>query len=186
MKGLYMFSNKKALAGVVSAAIIIVFSLIVIIRGYASQAVLSAQPAAVAREHNTMKLFFSGSDKASAEIYSVVVEDAVICLDIKDRRPVHESQRVNANVGKIFCWTMLLNGEGKKIRYIWHIGDNVSPSNWLSVTSNRFRAWCPRNIDSRTTGPARVDIVDEQGRILKSIDFEIVPARAGRGQLKYS
>jgi hypothetical protein len=181
-----MLRNKKVLAGIISIALIIIFSCIIITRGHNSQLVLSDQPAAPAREHNVLELVFSGSDEQPAQNHIITVERAVICLDIKDRQPVQECQRVNANAGNIFCWSMLLNGEGKKVRYIWYIGGNVSASSWLTITSNRFRAWCPRNIDPKASGPGRVDIVDEQGRILKSVEFEISPARAGRNPVKYS
>ena len=81
---------------------------------------------------------------------------------------------------------MLLNGEGRKIRYIWYLGDSITASQWLSVNSNKFRAWCPKNIDNKMLGPAHVDIVDENGRILRTLEFEIVPAKSSKMHAKYS
>jgi len=182
-----MSRNKKTLVVVISVALILVFSYLVIARTSNSQFIPGQPGSSPGRENNMLELGFSDVKKPVAGTNSIIVDKALVCLDIKDRLPVQECQRINSNAGKIFCWAIFINGEGKKIRYIWYIGEKVSASNWLNITSNRFRAWCPRNIDPRASGPSRVDIVDEQGRILRSIEFEIIP-RQGRGnmQLKYS
>lgn len=181
-----MGRNKKTLAVIISAALIFIFSYLVIAWTSNSQVVPGQPSLSPGRENNMLELGFSDGKNSSAGSSSIIVDKASVCLDIKDRLPVQECQRINSNAGKIFCWAIFINGEGKKIRYIWYMGEKVSASNWLNITSNRFRAWCPRNIDSRASGPSRVDIVDEQGRILRSIEFEIIPARSGNSQLKYS
>lgn len=140
------------------------------------------------KEDNLLELQFSnaGVQKSTTNLSSIIVDKAVVCLDIRDRMPVQETQRIGSNSGTIFCWAILLNGEGKKIRYIWYIGENVTTSQWLSISSNRFRAWCPKNIDYKMQGHAHVDIVDENGRLLKTIEFEIIPARTSKSHIKYS
>ncbi|MFH0888054.1 MAG: DUF2914 domain-containing protein [Planctomycetota bacterium] len=140
------------------------------------------------KEDNLLELQFSnaGVQKSATNPSPIIVDKAVVCLDIRDRMPVQETQRIGSNSGTIFCWSILLNGEGKKIRYIWNIGENVTTSQWLSISSNRFRAWCPKNIDYKMQGHARVDIVDENGRLLKTIEFEIIPARTSKSHIKYS
>ena len=181
-----MIRNKKTLVIIISVVIIFTFSYLVIARTSNSQSILGQPGLSTVKENNILELGFSDVKAPSAGHNSIIVDKALVCLDIKDRLPVQECQRISSNAGKIFCWAIFINGEGKKVRYIWYIGEKVSASHWLNITSNRFRAWCPRNIDPRASGPSRVDIVDEQGRILKSIEFEIIPARSGNLQLKYS
>ena len=181
-----MIRSKKPLVVIISVVIIFTFSYLVIARTSNSQSIPGQLGASPVRENNMLELGFSNVNESSAGHNFIIVDKASVCLDIKDRLPVQECQRINSNAGKIFCWSVFINGEGKKVRYIWYIGEKVSASNWLNITSNRFRAWCPRNIDPRVSGPSRVDIVDEQGRILRSIEFEIIPARSGNLQLKYS
>jgi hypothetical protein len=140
------------------------------------------------KDDNLLELQFSNSDikKVSANLNSIIVDKAVVCLDVHDRMPIQETYRISSNSGTIFCWALLLNGEGKKIRYIWCIDENVTTSQWLSISSNRFRAWCPKNIDYKMQGRAHVDIVDENGRLLKALEFEIVPTRTSKSHVKYS
>lgn len=181
-----MIRNKKSLVVVVSVAIIFTFSYLVIARTPNSQSIPGQPGSALVRENNMLELGFSDVKEPLVGHNSIIVDKASVCLDIKDRLPVQECQRINSNAGKIFCWSIFISGEGKKVRYIWYIGEKVSASNWLNITSNRFRAWCPRTIDPKASGQSRVDIVDEQGRILRSIEFEIIPDRSGNLQLKYS
>jgi len=140
------------------------------------------------KEDNLLELQFSNANvkKPKTNPSSIIADKAVVCLDVRDRMPVQETQQIGSNSGTIFCWAMLLNGEGKKIRYIWYIGENVTTSQWLSISSNRFRAWCPKNVDYKMQGHAHVDIVDENGRLLKTIEFEIIPARTSKSHIKYS
>jgi len=181
-----MIRNKKILIISISAALIFAFSYLVIARTSNYQSTSVQQESSVVTENNMLELGFSSAKGLSDGYNSIIVDKASVCLDIKDRQPVQECQRISSTSGKIFCWSIFINGEGKKVRYIWYIGEKVSASAWLNITSNRFRAWCPRNIDPKASGQSRVDIVDEQGRILKSIEFEVIPARAGNLQLKYS
>ncbi|MBI5779430.1 MAG: DUF2914 domain-containing protein [Planctomycetes bacterium] len=182
-----MLRNRKILVVIVSVAIIFTFSYLVIARTANSQNTATPPDLITLKENNILELGFSETKASPVVYHSIIVDKAAVCLEVKDRQPVQECQRINASAGRIFCWSMLLNGQGKKVRYIWYIGEKASASSWLTITSNRFRAWCPRKIDPKASGPARVDIVDEQGRILKSIEFEIIPSQ-GRGNLhiKYS
>ncbi|MEW6026409.1 MAG: DUF2914 domain-containing protein [Planctomycetota bacterium] len=202
-----MLKNKKILAIIIAVVVVFTFSWLIIARAsshpplFRSYGVAKDSPATVSdslvsagpKENNTLELSFSDAPKsrtpakAPPDGHTIIVEKATVCLEIKDREPARECQRINANAGNIFCWSILLNGQGKKVRYIWYINEKAAPSSWLNITGNRFRAWCPKKIDPRASGPARVDIVDEQGRILKSIEFEIIPGRKqGNLQIKYS
>jgi len=183
-----MFRNKKILVVIISVAIIFTFSYLVTARTSNSQNTPNQPVLAGLKENNILELGFADTKEQPVVYHSIIVDKATVCLEVKDRLPVQECQRINANAGRIFCWSMLLNGQGKKVRYIWYTGEKASASSWLTITSNRFRAWCPRKLDPKASGPARVDIVDEQGRILKSIEFEIVHPPAGGGNLhiKYS
>src|SRR3989339_613287 len=182
-----MFRNNKIWIVIVSLSIIFTCSYLVIALMANSPVAPNPSVSAMAKENNILELGFPGVKEPLAVHHSIIVEKATVCLGVKDRLPVQECQRINSDAGKIFCWSILINGEGKKVRYIWYIGEKVLTSSWLNITSNRLRAWCPRNIDSRIFGQSRVDIVDEQGRILKSIEFEIIPRQErGNAYLKYS
>jgi hypothetical protein len=189
----FMFRRKKIIIGLIF--ILSVFSYLIIAKAGGSEKptnVLNPQISSEGlnstpiKENNLLELEFSNFKESITKHGSIVVDKAVICLDVRDRMPVQEVQRIASNSGTIFCWAMFLNGEGKKIRYIWYIGDNVTASQWLSITSNRFRAWCPKNIDYKMKGSVHVDIVDENGRLLKTVEFEIVSPQTSKSHIKYS
>lgn len=190
-----MFRRKRLIIGIISIFIVSIFSYLIIGRvdgikkdlpvsnNQVSSDELSSMPD---KEKNLLELEFSSVNESAPPAGSIVVDRALICLDVCDRMPVQEVRQIAANSGTIFCWTMFLNGDGKKIRYIWHIGNDIMASQWLSIKSNKFRAWCPKNIDYKMIGNASVDIVDEQGRLLKTIEFEIIPSRISKLHAKYS
>ncbi|MDI6732471.1 MAG: DUF2914 domain-containing protein [Planctomycetota bacterium] len=190
-----MFTQKKVIIGVFSSLAILVFSYCLIAgnketpSGEQQHNDKNEDASLSYNENDIMGFELGRANKTTAQerkISPLNVDKAVICLEVRDRMPVQETFRIPSNRDKIFCWALFLNGEGKKIRYIWQIGETVTTSQWLTITSNKYRAWCPKKIDRKTRGHCRVDVVDEQGRILKSLDFEIIPPTPSKLEMKYS
>jgi hypothetical protein len=185
--------RKKIIIGII-AIIILMGSYLIITKIFGSKSNETLNPQLFSETltkksikiDNSLELEFSNPSNPEPGQNTIIVDNAVICLDVRDRMPINETQHIDTNMSTIYCWTMLLNGEGKRIRYLWYIGDDITASQWLTISSNKFRAWCPKAINNKTTGAAHVDVVDETGKILKTIGFEIVPARTSKLHVKYS
>ncbi|MEK7448652.1 MAG: DUF2914 domain-containing protein [Planctomycetota bacterium] len=120
---------------------------------------------------------------AGGEEKSLSVSQAVICLGIQNGKPVSPMTILSADNGPVFCWAQVLNGSGKRVRYLWYIEGKVYPSQWIKVDSAQFQTWCKKNIDCKSSGTGVVEIVDETGRVLKTVDFNIVkPSRRSNRQ----
>ncbi|MBI4713105.1 MAG: DUF2914 domain-containing protein [Planctomycetes bacterium] len=122
---------------------------------------------------STIELRFDNDPQKTAAS-ELEIDEAVICLDVKDRQPVTQITKFTSDVGTVFCWARVLNGDGKKVKFIWQIGEDTYPSDWIEVKSNKFRIWCPKQINRKMSGNARVDISDETGKILRTVEFEII------------
>lgn len=100
---------------------------------------------------------------------------AVICEEIKDGRPVNEGIIFSADMGKITCYTEFESVNKKTtIYHCWYFKDNLrakkkplvlNPPQWSTQSQIE-----PRETDK---GPWRVEIVDDNGNILKTLRFSI-------------
>ncbi|MFH1227771.1 MAG: DUF2914 domain-containing protein [Planctomycetota bacterium] len=160
-------ANKKPI--VIAGTVFLIIVLYLFLGGSGSHSQTQNQPMG---NDSVMELRFN--NKLDPKDRVISVEKSVLCLDVKSRNYVTEMSRFTSDVGTIYCWARIINGDGQKIRFIWQIGNNISPSPWLDVNSDKFRIWCPKYVDSKTSGEGTVDIVDGTGRLLKRLQFEVV------------
>ncbi len=101
---------------------------------------------------------------------------AVICEEIRDGQPVNEGIIFSSDLGKITCFTEFDSITKKTTVYhCWYFKDNLrakrkplvlNPPRWSTFSQIE-----PRETDK---GPWRVEIVDENGNILKTLRFSII------------
>jgi hypothetical protein len=108
-----------------------------------------------------------------AACFAIEVADAVMCLDVQGRQPVEPGESFAADVGKVWCWSKIKDGQGTTISHVYyHDGEEKAVVN-LAIRSPLFRTYSSKRILPSWTGPWRVDIVDTNGNVLKSLDFTI-------------
>lgn len=130
---------------------------------------LQTQPAPVPKKVSTKLPSFTGHREGTAR-----VDGAVVCLGVQNREPVSPITEVSASAGQVYCWVRVAEGKGTRIRHIWTIGDEKVPGIWLSVGSHLWRTWGSKRLDQSMSGKtARVDVVDETGRVLTSLAFVV-------------
>ncbi len=101
---------------------------------------------------------------------------AVICEEIKDGQPVNEGIIFSSDLGKITCFTEFDSiTEKTTVYHCWYFKDNLrakrkplvlNPPRWSTFSQIE-----PRETDK---GPWRVEIVDENGNIFKTLRFSII------------
>ncbi len=104
---------------------------------------------------------------------AVEVVDAAICRNVQDRQPVEPGAAFPADVGKIYCWSKIKDGQDTTIKHIYYYDGKEKGAAELQVRSPMFRTYSTKAILPAWTGKWRVDIVDSQGKVLKSLDFTI-------------
>jgi hypothetical protein len=108
-----------------------------------------------------------------ATSFAAEVAEAIMCRDVQDREPVGESDSFPADVGKVWCWSKIKDGKGTVITHAYYYGGEEKLAVSLPVGSPLWRTWSNKKILSSWTGEWRVDIVAEDGTLLKSLNFTI-------------
>jgi hypothetical protein len=99
---------------------------------------------------------------------------ATICTEIQEREPVGAGDTFPATVGKLFCHTLVEGAEEPTmVTHVWYHGEDQMAEVSLEVNSVRWRTWSSKNIVESWTGDWHVDILDEAGKVLTSIAFQI-------------
>ena len=116
-------------------------------------------------------------DESQAEIsIGMHITKAVTCEDVKDGRPVNEGIIFSSDLNRVTCFTEFDQITEKTIIYhCWYFKDNLrakkkplvlNPPRWATFSQIE-----PRETEK---GPWRVEIVDEDGNILRTLRFSIV------------
>jgi len=120
----------------------------------------------------------AASERARARAKRPVIRRSAIALQVKDREPVEVSESVSVPDQRVYCWMHVINGEGEKITVRWiSKGQRIGEAH-LPVGSNSWRTWSYITLRPSMIGPARAEILDENGNLLKTLSFEITQPAA--------
>ena len=118
-----------------------------------------------------ISLIFSGVALAEA---TLSVEAAVIATGVENLTPMGVADKFPADTGRLYCYSKIIGGgEGSSIKHIWYYGDKKVDEIILSIKSPSFRTYSYKTISSDWTGKWKVEIVADDGTILKTLEFVI-------------
>jgi hypothetical protein len=104
------------------------------------------------------------------------VSDAAICRGILDRQPQASGIRFPATVGRLYCFSRMSNVAAETtISHVWYYGNGVRARVELAVSPPAWRTFSSKRIMAHEVGLWRVDILDSEGNVLKTLGFEIIP-----------
>jgi len=104
------------------------------------------------------------------------VSKAAICPQIVDRHPVEQGVRYPPTVGKIFCFSQISNIESPtQVQHVWYYKNTERARVALAVNPPSWRTYSSKHILTTDTGRWRVDILDHDGNVLKTLGFDIAP-----------
>ena len=104
------------------------------------------------------------------------IVEAAACSNVKNRIPQGSGDSFEWSEDKIFIFTRIKCEKiPSSIRHIYYFkGEKVNDIS-LSVRSSHWRTWSYKTISNkRYIGPWRVDITSNDGKLLQSINFEII------------
>ena len=130
----------------------------------------------------TIELGRIGSSVAIAQEVNtdtISVTRIVICETILNREPIEDIHKRRpawlSHPDTLFCFTEL-NGIVGKIVHVWYHGDSVRAKITLNKSkAGRWRTWSSKNMKPYRESEIdrwRVDVLDEEGKVLKRIDFK--------------
>jgi hypothetical protein len=114
-----------------------------------------------------------GQDQAGSE-GGVSIAEAVICRDVVDREPVGQGDVFSSDLKKVMCFTRVVGAEeDTEIVHNWYLGDKQMASVPLHVGSSNWRTYSSKTIIPAHAGEWKVEIMSQDGDLLKKIYFII-------------
>lgn len=101
------------------------------------------------------------------------VEVAAIATSVEKLIPIGVSDKFSSTVGRPYCYSKIIGGDGQNIRHVWYLNEKRFSESVLSIKSKSYRTFSGATIRMEMRGKGRVDITTEDGKVLKSVDFEI-------------
>lgn len=101
------------------------------------------------------------------------VEVAAVATSVENLIPIGVSDKFSSNVGRLYCYSKIIGGEGQNIKHLWYINEKKFGETILPIKARSYRTYSLVNIVPGTKGIGRVDIAAEDGTVLKSVEFVI-------------
>jgi Protein of unknown function (DUF2914) len=111
---------------------------------------------------------------AFAEGESVTITELVITSKIVKGKPVDSIKRLSSKTDKnLYCFTRLESPAGGDgiIKHLWYKGDDKIAEYTLPVKGQKWRTYSKKRIPRGLAGEWRVDVVDDSGKLLKTVKF---------------
>ena len=107
---------------------------------------------------------------------NVKIVEAAACSSVKDRTPQGLGDSFEWSSDRIFIWTRIkCERLPSSIRHIYYFKGEKVNDILLNIRSSHWRTWSYKTLSNKSyVGPWRVDITSIDGKLLQSINFEIV------------
>ncbi len=122
----------------------------------------------------------SGSERAAKPVSSSMkVEEAVICLDVKDHTPIDGGVVFPAGTPKLYCFTKIVGARThSSVNHVWYYGSREIACVTLPVKSYSWRTYSSITFYENWPGKWSVAVVSPKNEILKVITFVIEKKQA--------
>ncbi len=104
--------------------------------------------------------------------------EGVAPLPARATAPEGEATAFDASVERLYCFTAL-NGAAGQVIHAWYQGDSLRAKVTLNKgEAGRWRTHSSKSMVPEWQGAWRVDVLDENGNVLKSAEFTYGEAKA--------
>jgi hypothetical protein len=113
---------------------------------------------------------------ASAADPSLKITEMAVTTKIARGNPIDAVRRISStSVRALYCFTRVVNpgGEVTTVRHAWYKDGVLMGEHRLPIRGERWRTWSKRPIDRSSVGEWRVDALDQEGKVLRSVAFRI-------------
>jgi len=120
-------------------------------------------------------LVFVVMSLAPVPSWAMEVIEGLITTQVSDRQPVDSVQSYPAASGLLYCFTRIAGApEGARVFHVWYRGEQEMARVELLIRSSDWRTWSSRSLLPGWAGDWRVEVVDDQGQLLKTIPFTLL------------
>jgi len=104
----------------------------------------------------------------------VSLKRIAVASALKDREPVDPAEVFPSTVGRVYCFTHIVNANGpKQITHKWYLGETLVSSVNLKINGASWRTYSSKTINLGQTGLWKVEVLGPDGEMLGEIRFEI-------------
>jgi hypothetical protein len=116
----------------------------------------------------------TGKYRSNPERNMKVLKTAV-CTDVEHKNPLGKSHSVQWSTDRVYVWNLIeCETSVSSIRHIYYFKGKKVSDIPLDIKSHRWRTWSYKALsDKRFIGHWRVDITSADGKLLKSVRFEV-------------
>ncbi len=104
------------------------------------------------------------------------VTEAVVSTDVVDRSPKGISNQFPSSVGRLYFFTKVEGlAAGSRVVHRWKRGGKTEFELALDIGGPSWRVWSAKTIGPGHAGRWTVEVVDDGGGVLRSLEFDVVP-----------
>lgn len=106
----------------------------------------------------------------------IKITEMAVTTKIVKGNPIDSVSRISAlSVKALFCFTRLNKDleEDASVKHVWYKNNQVVAEYDLPVKGKHWRTYSRKLIGKGASGDWRVDVLDEEGNLLKSVNFRI-------------
>lgn len=107
---------------------------------------------------------------------SLSITELAVTTKVSKGKPIDAVHRISHRTVKaLYCFTRTLNDNADEtsIRHVWLRGGQVVKETDLPIRGKRWRVYSTLPVDASSVGNWRVEIKDESGAVIKSVEFRI-------------
>ena len=107
----------------------------------------------------------------------VTVEDLVLCTGVEERQPVDADTAFTNDVGRVYCFSKVVGvTEATSVFHVYYHNDVEMSKIELNIKGTPWRTWSYKTIMANWIGDWKVEVVDADGKVLKTARFKIKKA----------
>lgn len=96
------------------------------------------------------------------------------CTGVENREPVGVDSTFSQEVERVYCYTIFEGAQSlTEVTHVWYHGDEQRAEVGLTVQPGTWRTWSSKRIVPEWTGEWQVDVVADDGTVLKTVKFVI-------------
>ncbi len=119
-------------------------------------------------------MVFSGSQAMSQESGVLTLENAVMCEEIKDRKPVNKTIVFSIAARRAICFTSFSKVPEKVIIFHnWYKYDKLIARVRLRLQPPQWSSFSSIPLKEKDKGPWRVEVIDPKGKLLRVLRFSV-------------
>ncbi|MDO9513285.1 MAG: DUF2914 domain-containing protein [Elusimicrobiota bacterium] len=125
-------------------------------------------------KQSVAKSTFNAIPSANIKAIPKVSAELMIARAISDHQAVDAGTDFNKDIGILHCWSLIRTDNIPiTIKHIWYFENKKISEIPLTVKSKSYRTFSSKKIPPDWTGQWRVDVVDDNNRIIQTAKFSV-------------